>query len=141
VEQHLFIYGTLLPALAPAHLRDLVGQLRARGRGHVRGRLHDLGPYPAGVLDPSAATQVAGMVFRLPDEPAVLSQLDEYEGFDPQDPAGSLFLRVPVAVTLADGSELRCWMYVYNHDPGDAPLVPDGDYVRWKEGGGTVGCG
>jgi gamma-glutamylcyclotransferase (GGCT)/AIG2-like uncharacterized protein YtfP len=96
--------------------------------------LYDLGPYPGLVPDPAAGDQVTGQVFRLPEHGDVLTALDAYEGFDPADPAGSLYLRLPCDVTLADGATVSCWVYVYNRDPGAAALVPDGDYLGWLRG-------
>jgi gamma-glutamylcyclotransferase (GGCT)/AIG2-like uncharacterized protein YtfP len=133
--EFLFLYGTLLPELAPAPLRASLAKLRRLGPGWVPGRLYDLGRYPGAVLDPATATRVVGQVFELPDEPAVLAALDAYEGFVAAEPAGSLYVREQRPVTLADGRRLACWMYVYNRDPGDRPLVPDGDYRRWRAAG------
>jgi gamma-glutamylcyclotransferase (GGCT)/AIG2-like uncharacterized protein YtfP len=84
------------------------------------------------VLDPAAATRVRGQVFELPEDRAVLPALDAYEGFDPADPAGSLYIREHRPVTLPGGRRLACWVYAYNRDPGDRPLIPDGDYRRWR---------
>ncbi|HJT77178.1 MAG TPA: gamma-glutamylcyclotransferase family protein, partial [Gemmataceae bacterium] len=98
----------------------------------VPGRLYDLGRYPGAVHDPRAATRVRGRVLRLPEGRDVLPALDRYEGFDPAHPGDSLYLRVPQRVDLADGGGLLCWVYVYNRDPGAAPVVPDGDYAAWR---------
>jgi gamma-glutamylcyclotransferase (GGCT)/AIG2-like uncharacterized protein YtfP len=129
---HLFLYGTLLPDLAPAELRDVVARLRHLGPAHVPGVLYDLGDFPGALVDPASPDRVVGRVFRLPDDPGVLAALDAHEGFEPADPAGSLFLRVERTVTLPDGGRLACWVYAYNRDPGQAPRVPHGDYARWR---------
>jgi gamma-glutamylcyclotransferase (GGCT)/AIG2-like uncharacterized protein YtfP len=55
-----------------------------------------------------------------------LKSLDAYEGYDPDAPHDSLFARRRVAARLDDGRELQCWVYAYNRDPGDAPLVRRG---------------
>jgi gamma-glutamylcyclotransferase (GGCT)/AIG2-like uncharacterized protein YtfP len=130
MPDHLFLYGTLLPERAPAGLREALGRCARVGRGFLRGRLCDLGPYPGLVPDPSAPGRVTGQVFRLPDREDVLTALDAYEGFDPADPAGSLYLRLPHDVELAGGDTLSCWVYVYNRDPGPARLIPGGDYLN-----------
>jgi gamma-glutamylcyclotransferase (GGCT)/AIG2-like uncharacterized protein YtfP len=131
VSGHLFVYGTLLPDLAPESVRELVGRLRPRGPASVPGRLCDLGPFPGAILSDEAATGVQGQVFELPDDPGLLAALDAYEGFDPRRPEASLFVRVGRTVTLADGGTVSCWVYVYNDNPGDAPLIEGGDYRRW----------
>jgi gamma-glutamylcyclotransferase (GGCT)/AIG2-like uncharacterized protein YtfP len=135
MPDHLFVYGTLLPELAAPERREVLRRCASVGRGSLPGRLHDLGRYPALVLDHAAPGRVVGQVLRLPERGDVLGELDGYEGFDPADPAGGLYLRLPYDVDLDDGSRLACWVYVYNRDPGEAPLIPGGDYLSWLDGG------
>src|SRR5947209_12500940 len=132
MPDHLFLYGTLLPPLTPTGLREVLARCAPVGRGSLPGRLYDLGPYPAAVPDPAAPRRVAGAAFRLPEREDVLGPLDAYEGFDPGDPPGSLFVRLAQDVDLADGRRVECWVYVYNRDPGPAPLIPDGDFLGWR---------
>jgi gamma-glutamylcyclotransferase (GGCT)/AIG2-like uncharacterized protein YtfP len=129
---YLFVYGSLLPGLRPPALGDVLAGCIDRGPGSLPGRLYDLGPYPAAVLDPRAATHVQGRVFELPADRDVLAELDRYEGFDPANPADSLYVRVARPVNRADGGCVVCWVYVYNRDPGAAAEVPDGDYAAWR---------
>jgi gamma-glutamylcyclotransferase (GGCT)/AIG2-like uncharacterized protein YtfP len=131
MPDHLFVYGTLLPELASAAGRELLGRCARVGRGSLPGRLYDLGDYPALVPEPAAPGRVVGQVLRLPEREGVLGKLDRYEAFDPADPAGSLFLRLPCDIDLDDGSRLACWVYVYNRDPGGATPIPGGDYLNW----------
>lgn len=158
--RHLFVYGTLRwsllpeayrPAIArgvtppavsatplwneeqfPELLRAVSQRLQYAGSGQVRGRLYDLGPYPAAVVDPQADSDIHGDVYWLPPDPAVLVSLDAYEGYDACYPERSLFRRVPVQVRLDDGRTIECWMYVYNRDLGDAVIIPEGDYVAYR---------
>jgi gamma-glutamylcyclotransferase (GGCT)/AIG2-like uncharacterized protein YtfP len=132
MPDHLFAYGSLRPALAPPSVRPLLRRLVELGPAWMPGRLCDLGLYPAAQLDPDAETHIRGEVFQLPDARETLAALDDYEDFDPADPAASLYLRVRHPATLADGSQLLCWVYVYSLPPRDAMLIPDGDYVRWR---------
>jgi gamma-glutamylcyclotransferase (GGCT)/AIG2-like uncharacterized protein YtfP len=132
MPDHLFVYGSLRPALAPSSVQPLLERMVPLGPASIPGRLYDLGLYPAALLDPAAETCILGEVFRLPDARAMLAALDAYEDFDPADPAASLYLRVRHPATLADGSQLLCWVYVYTLAPQNAVLIPDGDYVRWR---------
>lgn len=84
------------------------------GKGTVVGNLHDLGEYPALVVNGKRNQRVAGSVFALPDDPETLQALDAYEEFEPKDPKNSLFVRSKRTVTLADGTRKRCWVYIYN---------------------------
>ncbi len=95
-ETHLFVYGTLREG------GEAAGLLRGCvlvGPGTVRGRLHDLGAYPA--LVPAAGDGVVrGEVWRCPVE--VLARLDAYEGV-----AEGLFRR-----TRVEAAGVECWVYV-----------------------------
>jgi gamma-glutamylcyclotransferase (GGCT)/AIG2-like uncharacterized protein YtfP len=71
-----------------------------------------------------------GQVFELPDDPGVLTRLDDYEGFDPSRPRGSLFVRKRCLVRLNNGQKLACWIYTYNRRPGAAPPVAGGNYSK-----------
>jgi gamma-glutamylcyclotransferase (GGCT)/AIG2-like uncharacterized protein YtfP len=135
-KRYLFSYGTLQPRHAPAEIASTVSRLRRVGRGSVRGRLYDLGEYPGAVLSRNAPL-VIGQVFELPNDPEVLTRLDEYEGFDPHRPQSSLFVRKRCLVQLDSGKKLFCWMYAYNRPPGAASPLPSGLYskVRNHRGG------
>lgn len=133
MPSHLFAYGTLQPGLAPAAapavVATLVTQLRVIGQGTLPGLLYDLGDYPGLLHDPTQENRVHGTVYELTGGDPVLHQLDDYEGFYPNAPQ-SLFVRERATVTLADQTELDCWVYLYNHPPGNARLIPSGIYRR-----------
>jgi gamma-glutamylcyclotransferase (GGCT)/AIG2-like uncharacterized protein YtfP len=131
MSDYLFVYGTLLPHLAPPAVVNEVRQFIWLGRGTARGRLYDLGAYPGAILDAAAETRIVGQVCQLPDNPAVLEALDAYEGYYYADPSpDSLFVRTTTRVSLADGRELDCWIYVYNREVSDEPLLADGDFAN-----------
>lgn len=129
-KKYLFTYGTLLPRKAPAEIAPAVRRLRRVGRGFVHGHLYDLGEYPGAVLRKTGPL-ILGQVFELPDDPDVLSKLDEYEGFDPAHPQGSLFVRKKWPVTFEGKKrKVTCWVYIYNRHPGTAPSIVGGDFSR-----------
>jgi gamma-glutamylcyclotransferase (GGCT)/AIG2-like uncharacterized protein YtfP len=128
VSEYLFSYGTLLPEYAPAGIAAAVAKLRPVGRGTVSGVLYDLGDYPGAILDPTPGKRIFGTVFRLPNNSAVLAELDEYEGFHPSAPHKSLFVRKRCPVRLSTGRILDCWIYEYNRTDVAAPVVATGRY-------------
>jgi gamma-glutamylcyclotransferase (GGCT)/AIG2-like uncharacterized protein YtfP len=132
MREYLFLYGTLIPNQATSETAELVRRLRRIGSADVRGRLYDLGEYPGAILDPSSNTKISGEVFEITDKQDVLPTLDSYEEFEPDNLEGSLFIRTQAPVTLSDGRQLRCWIYVYNKNPGAAPLIVGGDYEKYK---------
>jgi gamma-glutamylcyclotransferase (GGCT)/AIG2-like uncharacterized protein YtfP len=128
MNRHLFVYGTLEPVHAPPEIAAAVRRLRPVGSGSVRGRLYGLGEYPGAVVSRTAPSVIKGKVFELPEDQQVLSSIDTYEGFDPDHPESSLFVRKRWPVTLADGSQMMCWIYTYNRKPADARLIESGSY-------------
>jgi gamma-glutamylcyclotransferase (GGCT)/AIG2-like uncharacterized protein YtfP len=110
----LFVYGTLHPDRAPASIAATVRRLIFVGPAIIRGKKLDLRHYPGLLLVPTHQDEVHGTVFLLPDDTTTLPALDAYEDFRPGDPVASLFVRQQHFVTLADGTELLCWVYVYN---------------------------
>jgi gamma-glutamylcyclotransferase (GGCT)/AIG2-like uncharacterized protein YtfP len=118
----LFLYGTLLPGLAPRSLVTAVARLRPLGPATVPGRLYDLGPYPGLVPDVSGETRVTGELFAVPDE-ELLQVFDEYEG--------TRFRRVPTTATRPGGETLACWVYEYAADVSGAKPIVNGDFRQW----------
>jgi gamma-glutamylcyclotransferase (GGCT)/AIG2-like uncharacterized protein YtfP len=110
----LFAYGTLAPDGPEAAARE--GWV-ADG---VRGRLFDLGPYPALVdCDDPAAGWVEGYV-RPVDPNELTGRLDPYEGVDE-----GLYRRV--AATTRAGR--RAWIYAYARP---LPASARGPLTRWR---------
>jgi gamma-glutamylcyclotransferase (GGCT)/AIG2-like uncharacterized protein YtfP len=127
---YLFVYGTLLPEYAPEEFASVMSSLRTVGKGTVRGILYNLGHYPGAVLDPASLCRIYGTVFALLDGEGLLHRLDEYEEFDPDEPASSQFIRRQCSVQLTDGRTLECWIYEYNRSLEGARIVESGRYTR-----------
>jgi gamma-glutamylcyclotransferase (GGCT)/AIG2-like uncharacterized protein YtfP len=121
--ERLFIYGTLLPDLVRPPLDALVAKLTPIGAATVKGRLYDLGPYPGIVLD-ETAPQVRGELLALPEDPAILASLDDYEG-------SCHYCRVKCRAMAANGEVATCWVYECHADLSQADAIAHGDYRRW----------
>jgi gamma-glutamylcyclotransferase (GGCT)/AIG2-like uncharacterized protein YtfP len=127
--RYLFVYGTLLPGLAPPVIADIVNTLCLAGPATVAGRLYHFGAYPGCTLHSDCETQIQGTLLELPpDNEPILEKLDWYEGYAAHDEHGSLFLRTTCDATTPDGRQLRAWVYVYNRDVSRARLIPTGRY-------------
>lgn len=129
-------YGSLmrgLPEPGDTPSTDLLDRLgvghglRRIGPCRMRGVLVDLGAHPA--LGPAreANDLVRGELHALVD-PGILATLDAFEGYDPERPGESDYLRR--VVDLVEPVGARAWVYLYNRDPGAAPRVHDGDWRR-----------
>lgn len=123
-RERLFIYGTLLPDLVRPPLDALVARLTPLGPATVPGRLYDLGPYPGMVLNHDTKCVVHGQLFELPQDPAVLSALDDYEG-------SCMYRRVECRATTPNGDTAMCWVYECHADLSRAIIIPDGNYRSW----------
>ena len=114
MKNDLFVYGTLHPQRAPREIAGDVKRFKPVGEGTIRGEIRELADFPAVRRRRHSKDRVSGVVFEMPDDPALLARLDAYEDYQPNNLQASLFLRKKVMVTLADGRRRACWAYVYN---------------------------
>jgi gamma-glutamylcyclotransferase (GGCT)/AIG2-like uncharacterized protein YtfP len=123
----VFFYGTLMSGFRRQGRSRLDRQLALEGRGHISAALFDLGIYPGAI--PADDSRVRGELYRMLDERAVLAALDEIEGYRPERPEASLYIRVETRVTLDDGRSANAWVYFYNAPLGRAERIESGDYL------------
>jgi gamma-glutamylcyclotransferase (GGCT)/AIG2-like uncharacterized protein YtfP len=144
MPSRLFAYGTLRRGFAPEEIAAVAARLCPVGRAVTRGLLFDLGEYPGAVFphmdarprqeqahrreDAPAQTMpwsdIEGEVYEVRD-PSTWRALDDYEGFDADHPAASLFLRRRIEVSMIDHDgrthgRTLCWAYEYNRPPQNA---------------------
>ncbi len=124
----VFFYGTLMSGFHRPGRARLDDVLRPRGRGWIHATLFDLGIYPAAI--PALDGQVWGEVHQMLDVDAVLAELDEIEGYRPEEPDTSLYTRQEVPATLEDGRLVSAWTYFYNAPLGRAQRIDSGDYLE-----------
>ncbi len=120
----VFVYGTLRPGQPGFDEMGLGARVDLLGPASVIGTLYDLGDYPGALLQGDGV--IVGDLLR-PRDDAVLSSLDSFELFDPEDPAASEYLRVPTC--LLNGGR-SVWIYVYNFSLTEARVIPSGDWLR-----------
>ena len=124
----VFFYGTLMSGFKRPGRERLDSKLTPIGRGAIHAALFDLGLYPAAI--PATDALVQGELHRMSDD-TVLHDLDEIEGFRPEEPDASLYQRLETPVTLADGRTEIAWTYFYNAPLGNAPRIESGDYLDY----------
>ena len=124
MAEHLFVYGTLRADTGHPAAGLLARRAREVGFGLLRGRLYDLGAYPAAVRSPEPEHRVRGLVYRL--EPGVretlLAELDAYEG--------GQYRREVATVVLESGEAVSAWVYLYARTPPPGRVIDSGDYTR-----------
>jgi gamma-glutamylcyclotransferase (GGCT)/AIG2-like uncharacterized protein YtfP len=127
VTDLVFFYGTLMSGFKRPGRERIDSKLVPVGRGSIHAALFDLGIYPAAI--PAADSVVRGEVHRMIDPDAVLSELDEIEGYRSTEPDASLYTRVETPVTFDDGPVATAWAYFYNAPLGRAQRIESGDYL------------
>ena len=103
----LAVYGTLRRRSIFNRLPVAVPRLRFVGHGRIRGRLFWQRVFPA-VIQGRGSVEVE--LFQIVD-PNVWSDLDSYEGFDPNNVRASLFIRRQV---LLLNPRRAAWVYFLN---------------------------
>jgi gamma-glutamylcyclotransferase (GGCT)/AIG2-like uncharacterized protein YtfP len=133
LTSRLAVYGTLRRGYRNYPLVEPVST--HLGLAHLPGRLVHIAtplrryPYPGYLPDSSpAAPHVVAEVVDISD-PNLWASLDALERYVPDDPAGSEYVRAPTQATMADGSALTCWTYVYNAPVNGYRDVPRGDWA------------
>ena len=120
-KHRVFVYGSLRRGNAGAMSVRFPDAAHV-GDGKVRGRLYDLGAYPALLLDESGA-QVTGEVYEVTDE--TLNKLDQFE-------LTSDYERRDVEVEIGD-EHGHCWIYVPAHEASffdGFPTIESGDWIK-----------
>jgi len=129
VGDHVFFYGTLMAPFNRPGRQRVTPKLTFKGRGSIRAALFDLGIYPA-AIPTGDNSKVWGEVYETSEPTAVLAVLDEIEGYRPNQPDRSLYMRVLADVTLEDGRVESAWTYFYNAPLGRAQRITSGDYLE-----------
>jgi gamma-glutamylcyclotransferase (GGCT)/AIG2-like uncharacterized protein YtfP len=119
--RHIAFYGLLNPGHGPFERLGLADALEFVGPCRIRGRLYDLGDYPALVRGEGMAE---GRLYRIRD-PRVLKPLDGFEAVVRDVPKASEYLRRPIRL---DDPAVTAWVYIYNRRPPPGTRVPDGPW-------------
>jgi len=116
----LFAYGTLQVGQAASSRLEVI----AAEPGTMEGfRLYDSGLGWPFVAPGRAGDVVHGQVLTLAGDDtsaagvdAAFARADEWEGYDPSDPAGSLYLRQRVEATTVSGHRLEVHVYLSSEE-------------------------
>ena len=102
----LYTYGTLRPGL-----KEPI---------RVPGKLYNVSWFPGAILDEQSQSSFLAE----PVEVQNWDRVDGYEGYDPSNPEGSLYIRRP----FLDG-----FIYEYNRPVNDLEEIVSGDWLAYKE--------
>lgn len=131
---HLFVYGSLRSGFhSPAY--EYISQFfHLTGNAKVKGKLYDLGSYPAGV--PAQDDYfIIGELYEInkKDEFSwAFGQLDDYEGLNVESEEEQLYYREATDVYI--GNEIiPAWIYWYKGDITGKPFVSSGDILKYLQ--------
>jgi gamma-glutamylcyclotransferase (GGCT)/AIG2-like uncharacterized protein YtfP len=131
MDEHLFVYGTLMRGERSGMSRLLEGHAEFVGEATCRGRLYLVSRYPGMVQPESPKDTVRGEVYRLHEPRRILPGLDEYEDASPREP-DPLYRRELVEATLTDGKPVRAWTYIYNRPTDSLKRIESRDFLHFQ---------
>lgn len=132
ISEHLFVYGTLVSgANHPMH-GVLARHADLVGTGVFNGRLYQVAHYPGAVPSTEPADRVFGELYRLRNAADVLTALDEYEGCGSGAVHPMAFVRTLELVTIADGTRIQAWLYVYNRPVHRLQRIQSGSFLQHR---------
>lgn len=129
--ENLFVYGTLRRG-GSAPLSHILGEhANLVSLGVFQGKLYDLGEYPGVIPSSNPADVVIGEIYALRKDNPILAILDEYEGYYPDQPEQSLYLRQVAPISLGPNKSLKAWIYIYNCPVTGYKEISTGDYLHY----------
>lgn len=131
-DEFLFVYGTLLQRTDTEMFRCLSKHADLVGPSVFQGRMFMIDWYPGVIESDDPAHKVHGEVYCL-NNPAVLEQLDRYEGVGPEFPQPAEYIRELRNVTCDNGESLTAWIYLYNHPTDGFEQITSGDFVSYMK--------
>jgi gamma-glutamylcyclotransferase (GGCT)/AIG2-like uncharacterized protein YtfP len=128
----LFVYGSLRSGFQSPAYEYISRHFNLVGPAKVRGKLFDMGDYPAGV-PVREDLFITGELYAIKNELEfswAIGQLDDYEGVMPESGESSLYRR-ELTMVSCDGKDCEAWVYWYNGETGDRPFLESGDIMDY----------
>jgi gamma-glutamylcyclotransferase (GGCT)/AIG2-like uncharacterized protein YtfP len=125
----IFVYGTLMRRFDHPMSKLLSRSAEFLGEGRCPGQLYLIAHYPGLLRAGEPGDVVFGELYRMHDSAALLAELDEYESCGPNFDPPTLYLRETLPVTLADGSVMEAWTYIYNRAVDGKKRIASGKFL------------
>lgn len=131
---HLFVYGSLRSGFkSPAY--DYISHFFSYvGEAKVKGKLFDMGSYPAGI-PANDNGYIVGELYTIKNKMEfswAIGQLDDYEGVAVEPDEIQLYKREITDVQIG-GSTVKSWVYWYNRNVEGRPLIESGDLIQYLQ--------
>jgi gamma-glutamylcyclotransferase (GGCT)/AIG2-like uncharacterized protein YtfP len=130
----LFVYGSLRSGFKSPAYEYISRFFSFIGDAKVRGKLFDLGSYPAGVPSDDESF-IMGELYTIKHELEfswAIGQLDDYEGVTVEPDEIQLYKRNLVDVHIND-SVVQAWIYWYNRNVDGKPFIESGDLIQYLQ--------
>ena len=128
----LFVYGSLRSGFHSPAYEYISRYFTFVGNAKVRGKLFDLGSYPAGIKS-NDNKFIVGELYKITNENEfawAIGQLDDYEGVSVEPDEIQLYRRELTEVYF-NSSITHAWIYWYNGDVSGKPLIESGDMIEY----------
>ena len=129
-NNRLFVYGTLREAFDNPMADLLQTYTEKMGLATFQGKLFYVQSHPATIPSDDESDIVKGELYEMKRPDKLLQKLDHYEGYDPDHPERSLYLREEVMVSFGD-EEISSWIYLFNRSTKQASQIEHGDIIQY----------
>lgn len=130
---HLFVYGSLRSGFrSPAYEYISCFFNPVQGDATVKGKLVDMGSYPAGVPT-NENHAIVGELFEIKNKNEfswAIGQLDDYEGVSVEFDEVQLYKRA-ITEVFTNGKTISAWIYWYQGDTTGRPVITSGDMIEY----------
>ena len=129
---NLFVYGSLRSGFKSPAYEYVSRFFDFKGEARVRGKLFDMGSYPAAIPSNDNSFIVGELYeIRNTDEFSwAIGQLDDYEGVSVEPDEIQLYRREITEVYI-NNTVAHAWIYWYNGDVSGRPLIQSGDMLAY----------
>jgi gamma-glutamylcyclotransferase (GGCT)/AIG2-like uncharacterized protein YtfP len=130
--RQIFVYGSLRSGFHHPAYEYISRYFVLIGNAKVKGRLYDMGEYPAAIpFDGNAFIVGELYAIKQADEFGwAIAQLDDYEGVNPENGETPLYRREQTIVYIND-SETPAWIYWFNGDISGGTPIETGDVLQF----------
>jgi gamma-glutamylcyclotransferase (GGCT)/AIG2-like uncharacterized protein YtfP len=128
----LFVYGSLRSGFRSQAYEYISRFFQFAGEGKVRGKLFDMGTYPAAVPT-TEENFIIGELYKANSDNEfgwAIGQLDDYEGVSVEADEAQLYRRELVSVEL-NNEKSDAWIYWFNGDTTGKPIIESGDLMEY----------
>lgn len=128
----LFVYGSLRSGFRSTAYEYISRFFNLVGEAKVRGKLVDMGSYPAGIPtnDNYFITGELYVAKNKSEFSWAIGQLDDYEGVSVEFDEVQLYRREITEVHM-NGQVTHAWIYWYNGDVSGRPVIASGDMMEY----------